>query len=86
MLGSLLIINMRSVKVPVWNGFGKLFLVHLKTIVGHVPYLTYDVLLRIPLSLSLSLSRMGMAARWGDGRRGGGWVKRRLTLKIKMIR
>ena len=84
MLGSLLSINMRSVKVPVWNGFGKLFLVHLKTIVGHVPYLTYDVLLRIPLSLSPS--RKGMAARWGDGRRGGCWVKRRLTLKIKMIR
>ena len=84
MLGSLLSINMGSVKVPVWNGFGKLFLVHLKTIVGHVPYLTYDVLLRIPLSLSPS--RMGMAARWGDGRRGGGGGKRRLTLKIKMIR
>ena len=46
---------MHSVKVLVWNCFGKLFLVHVKTIVGHVPYLTYDVLLRIPLSLSLTL-------------------------------
>lgn len=68
MLGSLLSINMGSVKVPVWNGFGKLFLVHLKTIVGHVPYLTYDVLLRIPLSLSLTHGHGGSLGRRTEGR------------------
>ena len=72
MLGSLLSINMRSVKVPVWNGFGKLFLVHLKTIVGHVPYLTYDVLLRIPLSLSLPHAWAWRLVGETDGGEGGG--------------
>ena len=71
MLGSLLSINMGSVKVPVWNGFGKLFLVHLKTIVGHVPYLTYDVLLLLTystLSLSLTHGHGGPLGRRTEGR------------------